>query len=46
MISIGNSRSVLPPAGELDPRTDLLRQRLGRGAGAVGDQALREAVAE
>ena len=31
-------------AGELDPRADLLRQRVFRGAQVVGDQPLREAL--
>ena len=44
MISIGNVAAVLAPAGELDPGADLLRQRVLRGAKAVGDQPLREAL--
>src|SRR5680860_1142684 len=35
--------AILAPPDELDPRTDLLRQRVGRRAKAVGDQTFREA---
>src|SRR6202521_2297046 len=34
--------SILPPSVELNPRTDLLRQRLSRGSGAIRDQPFRE----
>src|ERR1700730_7126485 len=34
--------SILPPPGELNPRTDLLRQRLSRGSRTVRDQSFRE----
>ena len=44
MISIGNSLPSLRRAGELDPGADLLRQRVFRGAEAVGDQPLGEAL--
>src|ERR1700688_5235073 len=36
--------SILPPPGELDPRTDLLRQRFSRGSKTVRDQPFREAL--
>src|ERR1700731_691885 len=36
--------SILPPTGELNPRTDLLRQRVFRGSKSVGDQPFREAL--
>src|ERR1700676_3366281 len=34
--------SILPPPGELNPCTDLLRQRLSRGSRTVSDQSFRE----
>jgi hypothetical protein len=43
MISIGISLCVLAPPGELDPGTDLLRQRVSRGPKRVRDQPFREA---
>src|SRR5216683_950077 len=36
--------SILPTPRKLDPRTDLLRQRLGRGSGTVSDQPFRKAL--
>src|ERR1700674_1774595 len=33
---------ILPPPAELDPRTDLLCQRLSRGSGTVSDQPFCE----
>ena len=44
MISMGNSLPSLRRPDELDPGTDLLRQRFGRGARAVRDQPFREAL--
>ena len=44
MISMGNVAAVLARARQLDAGADLLRQRLGRGARAVGDQPLGEAL--
>ena len=44
MISIGNSLPSLRRADELDAGADLLRQRVFRGAQAVGDQPLGEAL--
>src|ERR1700674_673123 len=35
---------ILPPPIELNPRTDLLRQRLSRSSGTVSDQPFREAL--
>ena len=43
MISIGNSVPFFAPTDEFDSRSDLLRQRFGRAARAVGDQPFREA---
>ena len=40
----GKLGSVLPPPVELDPGTDLLRQRVSRASGSVGDQPFREAL--
>ena len=40
----GKLAPVLPLPGEFDPRPHLLRQSIGRTAGSVGDQPLREAV--
>src|SRR4029077_9802397 len=36
--------SILPPPGELDPRSHLLRKRVSRGSKAVRDQPFREAL--
>src|SRR6202521_938685 len=36
--------SIFPPTGELNPRTDLLRQRVFRGSKSVRDQPFREAL--
>src|SRR3984893_11809404 len=36
--------SILSPAGELNPRANLLRQRIFRGAKSVRDQPFREAL--
>ena len=44
MISIGNSLPSLRRAGELDPRADLLRQRVLRRSKVVRDQPFREAL--
>ena len=44
MISIGKFAAILPPANELDPRADLLRQRVCRGARTVRDQPLRKTL--
>ncbi len=40
----GKPGPVLAPPVEFNPGADLLRQRLGRGAGSVGDQPLRKAL--
>src|ERR1700730_2286333 len=39
-----NLAAVLPPPEELNPRTDLLRQRVGRGAMSIRDQSFRESL--
>src|ERR1700726_3258874 len=39
----GKLASILSPTDELNPRSHLLRQRLGRGSGTVSDQPLCEA---
>ncbi len=39
----GKLAAILAPPGEFDPGADLLRQGLGGGAGAVGDQPFGEA---
>ena len=42
---LDGKRAAIPaPPGKFDPGADLLRQRLGGSAGAVGDQALGEAL--
>ena len=41
---LDGKRALSFPPLELDPRTDLLRQRVFRGAQTVGDQPLREAL--
>ena len=38
--------AVLAPPDEFDPSADLLRQRIGRGARAVGNQPLGEALGD
>ena len=40
----GEIAAILPPRGEFNPRTDLLRQRVRRSSRAVGDQPLRETL--
>src|ERR1700682_4870763 len=35
--------SILPPSSELNPSTNLLRQRVSGSSGTIGDQPLREA---
>ena len=42
----GKRAAVLPPRDQLDARAYLLRQRLGRGSGAVRDQTLCEALGD
>jgi hypothetical protein len=42
-IAKNRSKSILASPGQLDPRTYLLRQRVGRGSGSVGDQSFRKA---
>ena len=44
MISMGNSLPSLRRPDEFDAGADLLRQGLGGGAGAVGDQPFGEAL--
>ena len=44
MISIGNSLPFFPPSDELNPCTDLLRQRFGRRSRTVGDQPFRKTL--
>ena len=43
---MGNSAAIFAPPDEFDSGADLLRQRLGRGAGAVGDDAFGEAFGD
>jgi len=43
MISIGKLTPIFPQSIELNPCTDLLRQRLSRSSGTVRDQPLCEA---
>jgi hypothetical protein len=38
----GKLTSILPPPSELDPRSDLLCQRVRRGSKTVRDQPFRE----
>jgi len=42
--AFSNGLNILAPSVQFDSRTDLLGQRLGRAAGAVGDQAFRETL--